>query len=1192
MEGDFSRKVSSLFVLLLLTTSLAFGQGIVTGAITGTVQDQQQAVVSGAKITAKNAETNLTYTGETNNAGLFALRGLPVGAYAVTIEASGFSKLQIANVKVSTGLETNLGIRALAVGKAEEVVNVEGAAPLVETQTMAVTNTFSSKTITTLPTGVNFDSLALYAPGVAAGGAAGRGNSNGAQLSVNGQRTRSNNFQIDGQYNNDNSVTGPGIFLENQDLLGELQVSNNYSAEYGRNTGSVVNYVTKSGTNGFHGTGFWYYRGSRFDSLANEEQSPAFGFCRSGEDPATVGCEPVVRPRENQNIFGFTFGGPIIKDKGWFFISGLWDRDRTGGFPANAGTIAPTPAGLATLNATFPGNAGVAALLAASPGADYFAPFNRSFSALQNRNVTNGVTTASVEFGKPSFAPPSVGNVEQWSAKVDWQLTSKDRVFFRYVRDFSVTTNLDSFGTGSAGLFNDIPAGGKQYGADWTRSWSPTFVNQMRFGHAFLNVGFEDGTFGCNRSNFTECFPRVTFSGTTFLGFGLATNAPQGRTVKNYQVQDNATWVKGRHTMKFGGEYDRQDSPSDFLPGANGAYRFADYNALIRNIPNRFSLTDGPLGFPFIENDVYLYFQDDWRIKDNLTLNLGVRWEWTSQSINLLHDLAVANQAGSNPFWDTSLPENVIAPPLVPDDFNNFSPVIGFAWTPRIFESILGKDKTVIRGGYRISYDPAFYNIHLNVATSAPVVNASGNLTGAVGVAIPPLPGTATFTGNDVRAVGLPFIPTGVNPGFRAQTTVAPSFRNPYTEQWSLGMQREISSKVAFEVRYLGSHTVGQFQSVNGNPSLRSLITNGFDGSVPGLQDVIPASLSPCLDNGPDGLTGTAATRADDPPGRLDQHVDCNFRQVVRRQNTAYGIYHSLQSRFDIRNWHGVTSTLSYTWSHNIDNVSEVFSTQGVGLLSFSQNPFDISVAERGNSLFDYRHLVALQFIYDLPFYKNQQGVLGKMFGGWQFATAYRYATGDRWQPIQTKVGSGLCDPVDTFSTALDNCRPILLDSSAAFDAVGQCNDSACSTVTDLRDSSVLTSLDGFHWLVNDLNSATFLGTPFAGVGRNTLTGQSVNNASVSMYKTTKVTERFSLQFQFQAFNVFNRPYYGVPGSGVASFNGNNVFGVGSPKPDCLGDGSCPFGNNSLGLSGGNQVNTIQNGIGKRRLHFGMKLIF
>ncbi|HSA91728.1 MAG TPA: TonB-dependent receptor, partial [Terriglobales bacterium] len=967
MEGDFSRKVSSLFILLLLTTSLAFGQGIVTGSIVGTVQDQQQAVVSGAKITAKNAATNLSYSGDSSAAGTFALRGLPQGTYSVSIEASGFSKLQIANVTVSPGLDTNLGIRSLTVGAAEEVINVEGAAPLVESTTSAITNTFDNKKITTLPTGINFDNLALYAPGVAAGGAAGRGNSNGAQLSVNGQRTRSNNFQIDGQYNNDNSVAGPGIFLENPDLLSEFQISNNYSAEFGRNTGSVINYVTKSGTNAFHGTAFWFYRGSRFDSLNKEEKSPVFGFCRPGEDPTVVGCEPVKRFRDTNNIFGFTFGGPIIKDKGWFFISGTWDRDRTGGSPAQAGQIAPTPAGLATLNAAFPGNAGVAALLAASPGADYFANFSRSFTNLETRAVTDGVTNANVEFGTPSFAPASVFNLEQWTAKVDWQLTSKDRVFFRYVRDFEVLTNSDAFGTGSAGLFTDIPSGGKQYGGDWTRTWSPTFVNQLRFGHAFLNVGFEDGTFPCNRSNFTECFPRVGFQDTDFLGWGMLTNAPQGRTVKNYQVQDNATWVKGRHSLKFGGEYDRQDSPSDFLPGANGSYTFANYDTLIQNTPSAFSLTDGPLGFPFVENDVYLYFQDDWRVKDNLTLNLGVRWEWTSQSINLLHDLAVANQAGSNPFWDTSLPENVIAPPLVPDDFNNFAPVVGFAWTPRIFESILGKDKTVIRGGFRISYDPAFYNIHLNVATSAPVVNASGTLTGAVGVAIPGLPGTATFTGNDVRAVGLAFIPTGVNPGFRTQTTVSDDFRNPYTQQWSLGMQREINSKVAFEVRYLGSHTVGQFQSLNANPSLASLIDNGFDGSVAGRQDVIPDGITPCLDNGPDGLTGTAATSADDPPGRASRYADCNFRNRLTRANTAFAIYHSLQSRFDIRNWHGITSTLSYTWSKNIDNASEIFTTGGVGLFTVNPNPFSSVALSRGNSLFDYRHLLGLQFIYDLP---------------------------------------------------------------------------------------------------------------------------------------------------------------------------------------------------------------------------------
>ncbi len=1239
MEYDFGRKATFLLIglLLILTSTFAFGQGIITGSISGTVQDQQQAVVSGAKITAKSNETNQEFTAESNSVGVFALRGLPIGSYSVTIEAPKFQKLRISNVAVITARDTALGIKTLTIG-AEEIVNVESTPPLVETTTAAVTTSFESKRITDLPTGINFDALALYVPGVTHGGSAGRGNSNGAQLSVNGQRTRSNNFQIDGQYNNDNSVAGPGIFLENADALQEVQVSNNYSSEFGRNTGSVVNYVTKSGTNAFHGTVFEYYRGSLFDSLTNDEKSPAFGFCRPGEDPAVVGCTVPQQSRFNQNIFGFTFGGPVLKDKLWFFGSYLADRARSAGFPTTADRRTPTPAGLQTLAAAFPNSAGVDALLAGAPGSDFFAGVPRSFELAPGPGpdgilgtpddagpfpVTDGVTTAQVEFGFPTFSPSTVDNIRQFTAKVDFQPTSKDRLWFRYIRDDEISSNTDAFGTGESGLFADIPSGGKQYGAGWTRTWSSTFVNEVRFGYAFLNVGFEDGTFQCNRGNFTECLPRVAFQDSDLLPFGLAPNAPQGRTVKNYQVQDNASWVKGRHTFKFGGEYDRQNSPSDFLPGANGSYTFGtaacpvnpmfdpmappgapnsnptvcvgDYDALVRNLPLNFSMTDGPLGFPFVENDLAFYFQDDWRIKENLTLNLGVRWEWASQSINLLHDLAVANQSGSNPFWDTTLPENVIAPPRVPNDLNNLSPVIGFAWTPRIFESVFGKDKTVVRGGFRISYDPAFYNIHLNVATSAPTVNASGTLTGdsvsvvtvmgvptptvTPGVPIPGLPGTVTFTGNDVRAIGLPFIPTGGNPGFRTQTTVAPDFRNPYTQQWSLGVQREINPKVALEVRYLGSHTVGQFQSVNGNPSLLALITNGFDGSNPNRQDVIPDGVTPCT---------TAGT-----PGFTNRYADCNFRNVVRRQNSAFGIYHSLQSRFDIRNWHGVTSTLAYTWSHNIDNASEIFSTTGAGLLSFSQNPFDINRGERGTSLFDYRHNLALQFIYELPWFRSQQGVLGHFLGGWQFSTAYRYTTGDPYTPIQPKSGAqgtspGLCDPTGAFTTTLDNCRPILLDASAPFDAVGRCNNATCTSVTDLRTGTAGTTLDGFHWLVNNLNAAIFFGSPFTGVGRYGERGQPVNNASMAVFKTTKITERVSVQFQFQAFNVFNRPYYGLPG--------NNITRVVGTKPDCLSflnTGSpCTFGSNAFSFNGGGQVNPTQNGIGRRRISAGLKVIF
>src|SRR5262249_1327796 len=355
MKAGFKNfSVLALSLLLIFTASLGFGQGIVTGSISGTVVDPQGAVVTNASVKVVQKGTNTTYTATTNQDGFFSFRSLPIGDYSVTVEAPGFNKLSVDQVSVVSSKDSSIGTQALRIG-ATETIAVEAQAPLVDAGSAQVTTTFETKQISDLPIGNGFDSLALYVPGVVSAGAAGAGNSNGPQLSINGQRTRSNNFQIDGQANNDNSVAGPSIFLGNADAIAEFQVITNYSAEYGRNTGGVVNYITKSGTNAFHGTGFEYYIPSLFDSLTNQEKSPLFGFCTPGQAAGTPtiyapassgGCTKPKVSRLVDNQFGGTIGGPVLKDKMWFFGSYYGERTRTSGSPAqSAPNVTPTPNG-------------------------------------------------------------------------------------------------------------------------------------------------------------------------------------------------------------------------------------------------------------------------------------------------------------------------------------------------------------------------------------------------------------------------------------------------------------------------------------------------------------------------------------------------------------------------------------------------------------------------------------------------------------------------------------------------------------------------------------------------------------------------------------------------------------------------------------------------------------------------------
>jgi outer membrane receptor protein involved in Fe transport len=1196
MQYDFRKTITQLFVVLLVVFSASFvlSQGIVTGSISGTVEDAQGAVVNGAKVSAKHVATNREFTATTTATGIFNLHALPPGAYNLRVEAPRFRSFESTGVAVAVGTDTSLGAVKLEVGSSSETVTVEGAAaPLVESTTQQITAIFDAQKAQEIPIGNTLDSLALFVPGIATAGDASFSNNNGAEISVNGQRARSNNYQIDGQGNNDNSVGGPSIFFGNQDAIAELQIVTNYSAEYGRNMGAVVNYITKSGTNQFHGSAYEFYQGSHFDSLANQAKSPLFSgsnglpFCAPTENASSGTCDKPVVPRVVINRFGGTLGGPVIKDKLWFFGSTNFEKDRFGATPSSSGgTVLPTPKGMAQLQAAFPNNPALAALANIGPSAvkagnpvytpvpvcDLVTPV----PPCSPPTVTDGNTTLSgVEFGTVSRFIPALYNDYEATGRVDVKVTSKDNFFGRYVFQQNISTGISGGNGIAVGDYVDVPGRDQQIGLDWVRNFTSNFINQARFSYSRARFGFEGGAFPkCLQGNITNCPTNVAFGDGATASFGLSTNFPQGRIVNVYQVQDNASWQISRHTVKIGGDYTKQRSPAVFLPNVNGQYTYADFSAFLSAIPDNDSIASGNPKLRFKENDLAFYVQDDWRVRDNLTLNLGVRWEWFQQAVNLLHDLTVQQQSGPNPFWDPALPLDRTTVAKIPQDLNNFSPVVGFAWTPRMWKGVMGQDKTVIRGGFRIGYDPSFYNIFLNTATNAPVANSNTLSASADAVcpgdrSCPPgVPGSGM--GNDVIAQLGPLNPTGGDPGLRKQVSVSKNFHNPYSEQWNFGVQRSIGQRMAAEVRYVGNHTVGNFMNLNGNPALNVLIDNGFS-------NLIPAGLTPCSDP--------------TQPGFSRGYVDCSRTRVQLRDNKAFSIYHGLQTELRVANFHGLTSTLSYTFSKVIDNASEVYSNiAGGATLAIPQNPFDISRGERAVSGIDYPHVVGLTFIYDLPFFKGQQGFAGKVLGGWQLNSTYRYTTGQPYTTIQIRsnlttgaLSGSLCDSRGSLSTFYDACRPFVSNPSAPLGAAGVCTDSTAGDcgIADYNSfvnagTVVPTTLTAVHWIVNDLNSAKFFGSPFSGTHRNTLRGQPISTANMSIFKNTRLTEKLTLELRATAFNVMNTQFLGVP----------------DPLLDDIASGS--FQNTHFNTNAGSTFagNTTTDGINIRRLEFGAKFKF
>jgi Carboxypeptidase regulatory-like domain len=1157
---------SFLAVLISLAGSVAIGQGIVTGSMSGTVQDASSAVVPGATVTAVQNSTNVAVHTTTDNTGSFQIPGLQPGAYNVTISASGFTSTTIQGVTISTGAQTPLGVQTLKIGASEAVI-VQGATALLQPESVQVSQNFDTQKTANLPIGNGFDVVALLTPGVAPSGGNIFTNNNGAEFSTNGTRDRNNNFQLDGQANNDTNIGGPNVFFGNADAIAEVQIITNDSAEYGRNSGAVVNYVTKAGTNDFHGTAFEFYNGNWADSLANQEKSPLFGYCAKGQSPSSDCITPVV-PRYVDNRWGGTLGGPVRKDNMWFFGSANFERTRTGANPfSSAPFITPTLNGISQLQTAFPDSPSVSALAAIGPANVKAGDF--SFGS----PTTVDVQGLPIEFAIARRTLASPFNDDEATGRVDYQISQHDRIFGRYIYQKTFNGNVNFFPGYEAVTGGVVNVGGTSHymGVDWIHTFSNRLLNQARYSYSHSSSNFDAGAFAnCTSANILSgCPTRFDFNDGTTLSIGQNILWPQGRIVESHQFQDNVTFQAGRHYLKFGGEYNHYPETDTGLPNVNGDLVFQDFTLFVQANPQVTFFADGPSEYQLIYNYGALYIQDDWHVRDNLTLSGGLRYELQSQPINGLHDLTVSRESNpSTAFWDTSLPLNLRTVQSLPLDINNITPILGFSWMPHFSR----RGGTVIRGGFRIGYDPTFNNPFSNIAQSTPVVN-SATLSTCVNC-VPP-----DGSGATLRAQVTPQVPRGVNPGFRAQENTDAHLYNPYTEQWTIGVQQAFGRSVVGEVRYLGNHGVGLFQVRNGNPALGPLIAAGFS-------NVIPAGLTPCT--------------ASDTPGATAGYTDCNHTNLITLGNTGYSNYNGLQSRLSIELWHGVTAGVSYTWSKNVDNVSEIYSTLGGGNTNaFAQNPFDISQAERGLSGLDYPQLASIYMIFQLPFFRDQHTLAGRALGGWQVNPVWRFASGQPYTVTQglhsdytsfaTPFDTTLCDPTQTTGST-PPCRPILASTRAPIDTVGLCLDAAatdCGLVDyyttpqitgDPTASPVPVTRQQVHWIVNDLTAAQYYGTPFAGARRNLQRGDTINNTNLALLKDFKVGEHVTFQARATAYNVMNRQYRGTPGINID-------FGS-------FAETGGSFANTYFNTSGGGNTNSVFSGIDRRRIEIGGKIIF
>ena len=551
-------KVAAGVTLGVLPLSIAASaQGIITGSITGDVVDQTGAAIPGASVTAISESTGAAFKALANGQGNFIVSDVALGSYTVTVTETGFGPSRTNHVVVVAGNATSMGRIGLNLGATAQTVQVEAdASALINTESSQVETTIDAESVESAPVGGALDDVAMAAPGVVNTHTF-MSNTNGISYSVNGQRSRSNNSEIDGQTNNDTSIGGPSFFFDNQDAIQEVQVlTTSMGAQYGHTMGATVNYITKNGTNTFHGSGFEMYTGSWLSSLMQYQKDPNFGGCAG-----TSGCK-IQAPKFVQNNWGGTLGGPFWKNKLWGFGSTIFSHTYEGGVVLTSqGAAFPDPTGLSTLKSAFPNNPAVAALTVNGPYASKAGNPTPIASSVTTVPVTDGTTSANVEVAGYERTFPNAIFDQEHLGRLDFQMTQKDRLYLRYNyqnNPYFPAFYLVSAATAAGGGYPNVIPISHEAGGDWTHTFSPSILNQARYAFQQSNIGFYAGAIPtCTITNFNTCTSTVTLGGSLST-YGYGAGLPQGRIIKVNQVQDNVSWNRGRHAITFGGEFDSQ----------------------------------------------------------------------------------------------------------------------------------------------------------------------------------------------------------------------------------------------------------------------------------------------------------------------------------------------------------------------------------------------------------------------------------------------------------------------------------------------------------------------------------------------------------------------------------------------------------------------------------------------------------